>query len=302
MSVPVPNPIPAAEANSVSIRYGKKRAVENVSLTIATGSVYALLGRNGSGKSSLVRTLVGQQRPSSGETRLLGEDAWKHRTRLMDRVGVVPEEGDAPPEMKVRQLAEFSARVFSRWSQSGFEARMKRFGIATQTRFGDLSKGQKKQVSLALTLAASPELLILDDPTLGLDVVARKSLFEEVIAEMAERGVTVLIATHDLAPVEAIADRVGILKNGQLVLDEEIEALKQRFRRIRFAAQPMELAQANLIAAEVRRWGNGTEAVVSNYDDLEFARLRERVTAEVSPMSLEEIFIAVAGEDKDVQS
>lgn len=300
MSVPVP--LPAAEAAAVSIRYGSKVAVENVSLSVPAGSVYALLGRNGSGKSSLVRTLVGQQRPAQGETRLLGEDSWRNRTRLMDRVGVVPEEGDAPPEMKIRHLAEFSARVFSRWSQSAFEARMKRFGIATSARFGDLSKGQKKQVSLALTLAMSPELLILDDPTLGLDVVARKALFEEVIAEMAERGVTVLITTHDLAPVEAIADRVGILKQGRLVLDEDLETLKQRFRRIRFAAQPMELAHANLVAAEVRQWGNGTEAVVSNYDDLEFERLRQRVTAEVSPMSLEEIFIAVAGEEKDVQS
>lgn len=295
-------PVPAAEAVGVSIRYGKKVAVDSVSFAVAPGSVYALLGRNGSGKSSLIRALVGQQRPSNGHTRVLGEDAWKQRARLMDRVGVVAEEGDAPPEMKVRQLAEFSARIFSRWSAGAFEARIKRFGISTAARFGDLSKGQKKQVSLALTLATSPELLILDDPTLGLDVVARKSLFEEVIGDMAERGVTVLITTHDLSAVEAIADRAGILKNGHLVLDEELETLKQRFRRVRFAAQPMELAHANLIAAQVRQWGNGTEAVVSNYDELEFARLRERVTAEVSPMSLEEIFIAVAGEEKDVQS
>ena len=295
-------PVPAAEAASLSVRYGKKQAVDSVSLSVPPGSVYALLGRNGSGKSSLIRALVGQMRPSKGQARLLGEDAWTNRTRLMDRIGVVPEEADAPPEMSVRDLAKFSSQVMSRWSESAFNARIDRFGISPTARAGDLSKGQKKQVSLALALAASPELLILDDPTLGLDVVARKSLFDEVIAEMAERGVTVFMTTHDLAPAEAIADRVGILENGRLVLDEEVETVKQRFRRIRFAAQPMQLAQAELIAANVRQWGNGTEAVITNYDDVQFARLRESVTAEVSTMSLEEIFIAVTGEEKGAKS
>ncbi|MFP5246694.1 MAG: hypothetical protein ACLGH0_08365, partial [Thermoanaerobaculia bacterium] len=127
-----------------------------------------------------------------------------------------------------------------------------------------------------------------------------KSLFEEVIADMADRGITVLITTHDLASVDALADRVGILKNGRLVLDEESETLKARFRRIRVPAQPMTLTQANLVTASVRQWGSGTEAVVSNYNDVAFAPLRE--SAEVSAMSLEEIFIAVAGEEQGGQS
>lgn len=293
----------ALEAANVTVRYGRKTAVEDVSLTVHPGTVYALLGRNGSGKSSLVRTLLGQQRPARGNAALFGEDVWRHRTRLMERVGVVPEEADAPPEMRVRELAWFSSRLYSRWSQPAFDARIERFGIDPKARSGELSKGQKKQVSLALALATSPELLILDDPTLGLDVVARKSLFEEVIADMADRGITVFITTHDLAPVEAIADRAAILRNGRIVLDEELETLKSRFRRIRFASQPIALAQANLVAATIRQWGTGTEAIVTNYDDLELARLREAVpTVDVAPMSLEEIFIAVAGEEKGKQS
>jgi len=287
--------IPAIQAANVTVRYGKKTAVDDVSIVVQPGSVYALLGRNGSGKSSLVRAMLGQLRPNRGTATVLGEDVWKKRTQLMERVGIVPEDPDAPPDMRVRELAWFSSRLYSRWSASAFDARVARFGIPASARFGDLSKGQKKQVSLALALAASPELLILDDPTLGLDVVARKSLFEEVIADMADRGITVLITTHDLDSVEAIADRVGILKDGRLVLDEEVETLKARFRRIRLVSQPMELAQANLVAASVRQWGSGTEAVVSNYNDLELARLRDSV-ADVTPLTLEEIFIAVAGE------
>ena len=286
-------------AANVTVRYGRKTAVDDVTLAVAPGSVYALLGRNGSGKSSLVRCLLGQLKPDSGHAELFGADVWRHRTRLMERVGVVPEDPDAPPETSVKDLAWFSSKLYSRWQQSAFDRRVERFGIARKARFGDLSKGQKKQVSLALALATSPEILLLDDPTLGLDVVARKSLFEEVLGDMADRGITVLITTHDLASVESIADRTGVLLDGRLVLDEEVETLKGRFRRIRFASQPMALAQANLVAATVRQWGTGTEAVISNYDDVAFARLRNETqmpVADVTPLTLEEIFIAVAGE------
>jgi len=266
---------------------------------VPRGSVFALLGRNGAGKSSLVRCALGQQRATSGTSTILGLDVWRHRTQLMERVGVVAEETDAPPEMRVSQLAGFCASLYSRWDQKAFETRLERFGVGTRPRYGELSKGQKKQVSLALALAASPDLLVLDDPTLGLDVVARKSLFEEVIADLADRGTSVFLTTHDLAGVEGIADRVAIMDRGRVVLDEELEPLKARFRRIRFASQPVALDAASLRTTLVRRWGTGTEAIVSNYDDLAAERLRAAgpiQTADVSPMSLEEIFIAVAGE------
>ena len=292
----------AIQANNVTVRYGKRTAIEDVSLSVAPGSVYALLGRNGAGKSSLVRAILGQIKPDHGRVDVLGKDVWTHREALMERIGIVAEEPDAPADMRVNELAWFSSRLYSRWKQDSFDERLRRFGIAQNTRFGDLSKGQKKQVTLALALATSPELLILDDPTLGLDVVARKSLFEEVIAHMADFGITVLITTHDLGPVEAVADRVGVLRDGKLVLDEETETLKSRFRRIRFASQPVALASGNLIAATVRQWGSGTEAVISNYDDLAFERFRDAAhlnAADVSAMSLEEIFIAVSGEERE---
>ena len=277
------------DCSGVTVRYGRVLAADNVNLSVPRGSVYALLGRNGAGKSSLVRCLLGEQKPQTGAIHMFGQDTWRNRAALMQRVGVVSEDADAPPEMSVASIEQFCASLYARWDRSAVEERLRRFGISTDARFGNLSKGEKKQVLLAMALAMSPDLLILDDPTLGLDVVARKSLFEEVIGELADRGITVFLTTHDLAGVEAIADRVAIMKKGRVVLEEEVDALKARYRRVRVASRAVSFEGA----AAVRSWGAGSEAVVSNYNEVAFANLN---TADVSSMSLEEIFIAVAGE------
>ena len=281
----------AIRIDDLTVRYGRKTAVDGVSLSVAPGAVYTLLGRNGAGKSSLVRCMLGEQKPERGTASLLGHDAWANRTSLMRRAGVVAEEADAPPTMRVDAIARFSASLYPHWNRAAFDERLARFSVSERARFGDLSKGQKKQVSVALALAHEPEVLVLDDPTLGLDVVARKSLFEEVIAELADRGTTIFITTHDLAGVETIADRVAMMVNGRIVIDEGLESLKSRFRRVRFAAT-RPAAVGNLATAAVRSWGTGTEMIVTNYDPASHLD-----AAEVAPMSLEEIFIAVTGEE-----
>jgi ABC-2 type transport system ATP-binding protein len=140
-------------------------------------------------------------------------------------------------------------------------ARLQRFGVPADVPFGKLSRGQRGQVALGLALAPEPRLLILDDPTLGLDPVARRSVFEELIGDLADRGTTVFLTSHDLGGVEGIADRVGILQEGRLVLDEEVDTLKQRFRRISFPPGGEEMPQL----------------------------------AEVSVLTLEEIFLGLVG-------
>ncbi len=214
--------------DGLTVRYGRRTALDGVTFKVPRGSVYALLGRNGAGKSSLVRCLLGQRRPDAGSVRLLGMDAWSERAAAMARTGVVPEDPDAPPGMTVPRIAAFCARLYPAWDASGVEQRLRRFSIPRDVPFGQLSKGQKGLVSLALALGHSPELLVLDDPTLGLDVVARRALFTDLVGDLADRGTTVFLTTHDLVGVEGIADRVGFLREGRLVVDEEIDALKTR--------------------------------------------------------------------------
>ena len=292
-------PIPALKVEGLTVRYGKKVALDRVALEVPRGSVYALLGRNGSGKSSLIRVLLGQQAPAEGRAELLGEPAWERRAGLMARVGVVPEEPDAPPAMTCRQLEAFCRPLYPSWNPAGVTARLARFGVPPDVPFQSLSKGQKGLALLALALAPAPELLVMDDPTLGLDPVARKAFSEEIIRDL-------FLTTHDLAGIEPIADRVGILKAGRLLVNETMEGLKARFRRIRYANEITEertefgneLDAFTAVRVKVRGWGN--EAVVSDFDDARFEAFREMdgvVDAEAEPMTLEEIFLAAAGEE-----
>jgi len=217
---------PALETDGLTVSYGRTRVIEDLTLAVPRGSVYALLGRNGAGKSSLLRVLLGQRPPARGRVRLLGEDPWTRRTSLMARVGVVPEEPDAPPEVTASQLSAFCARLHARWDAAAVAERLRRFEVPADRAFGRLSKGQKGAVMLSLALGHSPELLLLDDPTLGLDVVARDAVFQEVIGDLADRGTTVFVSTHDLRAIEGIADHVAILHDRRLALAGTLEALK----------------------------------------------------------------------------
>ncbi len=282
------------EVASLTVLYGGRTALDGVDLAVPEGAVYALLGRNGAGKSSLVRCLLGAQRPAAGSVQLLGRDVWRRRASILREVGVVPEEPDAPPAMTVRQISAFCARLYPHWDAARVADRLRRFGVPADVPFGRLSKGQKGQVSLTLALAPHPRLVILDDPTLGLDPLARRAVFEELIVDLADRGTTVFLTSHDLAGVEGIADRVGVLRDGRLIVDEELESLKGRFRRIRFPVGGEDgdlTALAGLAPVSVASSAWGTEAVVGRWGEGQEERAPRG--AEISALTLEEIFLAV---------
>ncbi len=221
----------ALETEGLAVAYGRTRVLDGITLAVPRGSVFALLGRNGSGKTSLLRCLLGQRPAATGRATVLGQDPWRHRRTLMERTGVVPEEPGAFPEMTARQLSAFCGRLHGRWDGPAVEERLRRFEVSPDRPFGRLSKGQKGAVMLALGLGHDPELLVLDDPTLGLDVVARDTVFREVIGDLADRDTTVFVTTHDLRAIEGLADHVAILHGGHLALSGEMEAVKAEWDR-----------------------------------------------------------------------
>ncbi len=295
---------PVVKLEGLTVRYGKLTAVADLSLEVPKGAVYALLGRNGSGKSSTVRCLLGQQHPTSGRTRILGFDSWKERRRAMERVGVVPENPDVPPETTADRIERFLAHVTPFWRSADYFDRLESLGVPRKQRFARLSKGQQRQLALAIALAGSPRLLVLDDPTLGLDAVARRKLYEELIGELADRGTTVFLTTHDLAGVERIADRVGVIQGGSLLVNEKLDVLKARYCRLVWTAND-NISRAR-IEAGLRHLGvvgtgpatGANEAVVEKFSEFGFDRFRQEAPVEVmriDSLSLEEIFIALCG-------
>jgi ABC-2 type transport system ATP-binding protein len=287
--------------SGLSARYGATRVLDDVSLSVQPGAVYALLGRNGAGKTTAVRCLLGLARPSAGRALLFGRDAWSHRTDAMARVGVVAEEPDAPPSMTAEELARFSAHLYPRFDRRAFDERIRRLGVPARAPFGRLSKGQKAQLALALAVCAMVDVLVLDDPTLGLDPVARRELFAELVGQIADRGTTTFITTHDLAGIEGIASHVGILRDGRLVVNDDLEAVKATFRHVRLG-RGAQLAGPELEpfrTMSVKIGAFGVEAILGRYHEEPFERWRRSAgldDVDVAAMSLEEIFAAVAVE------
>ena len=286
----------------VGVAYGKRRILGDVSLRVGPGQVYALLGRNGAGKSSLVRCMLGLQYPTEGQATLFGEDAWTSRHQAMNRVGVVPESPDAPPRMRVDEVAAFCRKLHAKWDGNSVNERLKRAGIAMDAKFGSLSRGQKSHVSLALALGHGPELLVLDDPTLGLDAVARRGFFESLVGELADHGVAVLLTTHDLVGVEGVADRVGILRNGRLDIDESMERLKSRLRRIRWGALRPKLDSMQVLREEQSAWGGEAIVLADSEAAFESLILPGEHWTEVESVALEEAFIALVDENHEVRA
>lgn len=289
--------VPAARFESVAVRYGATRVLSDVSFEAPRGSVVALLGRNGAGKSSLLRCLVGLQKPSLGQVRLLGRDPWRERSALMTRVGVVPEEPDAPPHLPWPELDRLCGSFHASWDSGAVRAQLERMKVPATVPFQKLSRGQKTATLLALALGHRPEVIVLDDPTLGLDAVAKRALVGELIDTLAARGATVVVATHDFSTFERFAEHVVILGAHRMLLSENSESVQARFRRLRGPANAT-FAEFSTKSVADLPWGR--EAIVTNYTDEAFESWRTRTgEGEAAPMSLEEIFVAIAGEEAE---
>lgn len=232
-------PAPAAvEVDELVVRYGDLTAVDRVSLRAAPGRVTALLGPNGAGKTSTIETIEGFRRPSSGTVRVLGLDPRRDHERVVDSLGIMLQSGGVYTGIRAGEALELFASYYD--DPLDPQALLERVGLATRyaTTWRRLSGGEQQRLSLALALVGRPRVVILDEPTAGLDIDGRR-LVHEVIREQRADGVAVLLATHDLADAEALADQVVIVDRGRVVADGPLaEVLAGDGDRIRFTAAP----------------------------------------------------------------
>ncbi|MCA9042150.1 MAG: ABC transporter ATP-binding protein [Planctomycetaceae bacterium] len=204
------------ETDRLTRYFGSKCAVNQLSLKVPRGGVFALLGRNGAGKTTAIRMLLGFLEPTRGTAQILGTDCAKLTSEIRGRVAYVAEGHFLYKWMTIAELEQFQKESAPRWNQKLFRAVLDHFALDEKQKAGSLSRGQRAGVCLALALAPEPELIILDDPTIGLDPVARRALVEAMLMVTQDRTRTILFSSHQLDDVERVADWIAIMLNGEL--------------------------------------------------------------------------------------
>lgn len=288
--------VPVIELQSVTRHFGQKRALDNVSLTVPRGVVFGLVGENGAGKTTLIKHILGLLRPQSGSARVFGLDPVAQPAEVLARVGYLSENRDLPGWMRIDELLRYTRAFYKSWDADYAEQLRVQFGLDHAARVKNLSRGETARAGLLLALAHRPPLLVLDEPSSGLDPVVRRDILEAIIRTVAEEGRSVLFSSHLLEEVERVSDYLAMMHNGKLVLCGTLEEIKHSHRRIvlRFDAplsRPPALEGALSISGAGHEWtvvcnglGNITESA---------HRLGGKIISEHSP-SLDEIFVAHA--------
>ena len=204
------------ETRALSKRYGRKLALDHLDLAIPRGRIHAIVGANGAGKSTLFRILMGFMPPTAGEARILGKDSQQLTPADRARIGFVNEEHTLANWMRVSQVAAMQKHQYPRWNQQAFDGVIGHYNVLPEQKVGQLSRGERAGFNLALALAQGPELLVLDEPTLGLDVVAKRAFLESLLYSNAADDCTVVYCSHQMEEIERVADNLVILERGQL--------------------------------------------------------------------------------------
>jgi ABC-2 type transport system ATP-binding protein len=233
MSLPSPSSSDAVVAvNGLSRHFGAKAALQEVSLYVPRGSVFGLMGENGAGKTTLIKHLLGLLRPEKGTVRVFGLDPTVDTVAVLGRLGYLSESRDLPAWMRINELLRYTAGFYPKWDHAYAESLRHQFGLRPSSRVRTLSKGEQAKLGLLVALAYRPELLLLDEPSSGLDPLVRHDILEAIIRAVAEEGRTVLFSSHLLDEVERVSDHLTMLHQGRVVFSGPLDQVKQSHRRL----------------------------------------------------------------------
>ena len=222
------------EVSGIRKRFGKREVLRGVDLDVPAGSIFGFLGLNGAGKTTLIRILLGLIRADGGTARVAGADSRAEALAVRRCIGYMAENQTMYAWMRVGQIIAWVGRFYPHWD-AGFAERLRaQMHLDAQQKVGALSKGQSSRLALLLALAHHPRLVILDDPTLGLDPIARRDFLRDVIGHLQGEGITVFFSSHLLYEIEPICDRVALLHEGRIVRCASVDELRERVKRITF--------------------------------------------------------------------
>lgn len=220
----------AIELSQLSRRFGAKHALRSVTLTLPRGGVYGLVGANGAGKTTLIRHVLGLLKAQSGSVRVFGLDPVADPVGVLSRIGYLSEENDLPGWMRIHELIRYTRAFHPKWDDAYAEELCGGFELEPAAKIGSLSKGQKARAGLLVALAYRPELLVLDEPSSGLDPIVRRDILGAVMRTVADEGRTVLFSSHLLDEVQEVADHVTMIKEGRIVLSAPLAEIKAAHR------------------------------------------------------------------------
>jgi ABC-2 type transport system ATP-binding protein len=278
--------------------FGRTVALDGVTLAVPAGCVFGLVGANGAGKTTLIKHVLGLLRAEGGSVRVFGRDPVADPVGVLGRVGYLAEDNDLPKWMRVGELLRYTRAFYPAWDDAYADELRRAFDLDPAARLRDLSKGQAARAGLLLALAHRPDLLVLDEPSAGLDPVVRRDILAAIIRTVADEGRTVLFSSHLLDEVERVSDRVAMLDSGRVVFSAALEEIKETHHRLtlHFAesrATPPALAGALAWQGEGREWSVVCHAPVGRVREAAAALGAQVVEARVP--SLDEIFVAQAG-------
>jgi len=289
--------------NAVVIRdlkksYGRRKAevLKGLDMTVKKGSVYALLGLNGVGKTTSIRIMTGQLAPSSGTVLILGLDPFKNAVELKRKLAYVAEDQRLYDWMTLKDLIKFVRAFYPQWDEFACERLIKIFSLPDNCKIRDFSRGMYTKAALLTALCRKPEILILDDPTMGLDTAARRDFMSGLLEAIHEFERTVIFSTHIIPEIDGIADYAGILVDGRIVVENEIDKLKASLREVRMS--PADVSRLPEIKSQLNRRERGGEMIITlRAGDAEINNLMNAADIKhfvISAMSLEDIFLALS--------
>jgi ABC-2 type transport system ATP-binding protein len=283
------------ELTDVSWKAGHAFELRDLTLRVPMGSIYGFLGPNGSGKTTTIRMFMGMMKPDRGEIRVLGRSVPKELPRILARVGFVPERPHVYPALTVAETVRYHSSFYPLWDQGWAVELTDRLGLDPSRKIARMSKGETGKLLLLLALAQRPDLLVLDEPTDGLDPVVRRDVLTAVLDYVSETNATVFISSHLVHELERICDWVGVLDSGRLVAELPMQSFKNGIKRIRVADAPDVLGDTPFVVlgrsggdvSSVETWTvRGWQDPMRQYFDGVGATLRD-----VIDLDLEEGFV-----------
>jgi ABC-2 type transport system ATP-binding protein len=289
---------PIVDIRNVSRRFGGKLALDDVSLEIQSGSVVGLVGENGAGKTTLIKHILGLLKAQSGSVSVFGQNPVLSPVSVLSRIGYLSEEPDLPGWMRVRELLRYIAPFYPGWDAAYAARLMDEFTLDPAAKLKNLSKGQRARAGLLIALTYRPELLVLDEPSSGLDPIVRRDILGAIVRTIAEEGRTVLFSSHLLSEVERVSDRVAMVRAGKIVFCDSLDRIKRFHTRITLRFHTP-LANAPALPGVLAWDGAGHEWTAVCAGSLaEMSTAARNLGADVvehAGLSLDEIFIARTG-------